>query len=84
MRKLLAFLGVMLGGYIGFLNRPSALFIGQLPFTKIILAGTNLQGLDKLFVPVARTSFRYMVTSATIGLLGGLILGTVLIWMQKD
>ena len=75
MRKVLTFLGIVLGGYIGFLNRPSALLVGQLPFNKIILAGTNLQGLDKLLVPVARTSFNYMIIGAAIGLLGGLILG---------
>ena len=79
MRKVLTFLEIALGGYIGFLNRPAVLFIGQLPFNKIIQAGTNLQGLDKLLVPVARTSFNYMMIGAAIGWLGGLIPGMYLL-----
>jgi hypothetical protein len=83
MTKLLALLGIAVGGYIGFLNRPAALLVGKLPFDKVILAGTNLQGIDKVFVSVARSSFNYMLIGAAIGLLCGIILGSLLFRSKK-
>ena len=83
MSKFLGLIGMLVGGYIGFLNRPAALLVGQLPFDKIMLAGTNLQGVDKVFAVVARTSFNYTLIGAGIGLLGGIILGSVLAHSKK-
>lgn len=77
MRKFLALLGLVIGGYIGFLNRPAALLVGQLPFEKIILAGTNLKGVEKLLAPTAQTSFQYMLVGAVLGLLGGVVIGSI-------
>lgn len=79
----LAILGMALGGYIGFLNRPAAFLVGQLPLSKIILAGTNLNGLERVLAPVARTSFTYMVIGAIIGFVSGLILSAVLVRKKR-
>src|ERR1700683_5328842 len=49
--------GGMLGGIIGYLTRPSALLVGQLPFGTVITGGAGLQGLDQLLAPVAQQSF---------------------------
>jgi hypothetical protein len=84
MQKLFGVIGLALGGFIGFLNRPAAILIGQLPFDKIMLAGTNLRGIDKLFVPVARTSFYYTLIGAIIGLVLGLILGVLFLRSPKS
>jgi hypothetical protein len=60
-KKILGLVGLLVGGYIGFLNRPSVLVVGQLSFKKVIFAGMNLKGIDKIFVETARTSFFYML-----------------------
>src|ERR1035437_10083580 len=44
--------GGMLGGIIGYLTRPFAMLVGQLPFGTVITGGAGLQGLDQLLVPV--------------------------------
>jgi hypothetical protein len=84
MTKLFALIGIIAGGYIGFLNRPTALLVGKLPFEKVIFAGANLQGMDKVFVSVAKTSFNYMIIGAVIGLLCGIILGLLLFHAKKS
>jgi hypothetical protein len=78
MKKILVLIGLLTGGYIGFLNRPSVLLVGQLPFEKVILAGSNLKGLDQVFINTARTSFYYMLIGASAGLVAGLILAAVI------
>jgi uncharacterized membrane protein YfcA len=74
----LGFLGVILGGVIGFLLRPSAMLVGQLPFETVISRGENLQGLDKLLVSTAQTSFNMMVVGAIIGAVIGVVLARLL------
>jgi hypothetical protein len=83
MKKILAVIGILVGGFIGFLLRPSLLLVGQLPFEKVILAGTNLKGVDQFFVKTAQTSFLYMVLGAAGGLVIGLILAAVMTGKQK-
>jgi ABC-type Fe3+ transport system permease subunit len=83
MKKILAVIGILVGGFIGFLLRPSLLLVGQLPFEKVILAGTNLKGVDQFFVKTAQTSFLYMVLGAVGGLVIGLILAAVMTGKQK-
>ena len=61
------FVGFLLGGFIGFLLRPSALLVGQLPFATVISRGTNLTGLDRLLVPTAEKSFNIMLVGAILG-----------------
>jgi len=66
----------LLGGVIGFVLRPSAPGIGQLPFETVLTAGSNLQGIDQLLTPVAQQSFKYLVIGVILGGIAGLIIGT--------
>ena len=50
-RFMLGGIGFVLGGLLGFLTRPSALLIGQLPFSIVLSRGGNLRGLDQVLVP---------------------------------
>src|ERR1022692_2866989 len=78
-----ATLGVLLGGYVGFLLRPAAL-IGQLPFKTVILRGANLGGIDRLLVPVAQTSFNAMVAGAIVGAAVGSVIGYLKLGRHRD
>lgn len=69
--------GFVLGGFVGFLLRPSAAFIGQLPFVTVITRGAYLTGLDRLLVPTAETSFNYMVSGAVLVGMIGAVLGAI-------
>lgn len=62
--------GFFVGAFIGYLYRPPAFLIGQLPFKYVISRGTTLKGLDQMYIPVAEASFNY--------LLGGGIAGAIL------
>jgi hypothetical protein len=68
----------MLGGIIGYLTRPSALLVGQLPFETVITGGASLQGLDQLLIPVARQSLNQMLTWTIIGAVLGGVGGAIL------
>ena len=68
--------GGVLGGVIGFLLRPSASMVGQLPFQAVVTRGSNLQGLDELLVPTAQTSFNYMLAGVIVGVVAGLVAGS--------
>ena len=68
------YLGVIIGGLIGFLLRPSAFLVGQLPFTVVITRGANLKGLDSLLVPIAQRSFNYLLIGVILGGIAGFIL----------
>ena len=70
--------GAVIGGTIGFLLRPSALLIGQLPFTTVITRGANLAGVDQVLVPLAQKSFNIMVAGAIIGAVVGAVIGYVI------
>ena len=73
MRSKLAIVGLLLGGAVGFLLRPSVPLMGQLPFTTVISRGANLRGLDQLLLGYARSSFNYVVAGVVLGALIGLI-----------
>jgi hypothetical protein len=60
-------IGIFIGGVIGFLTRPSAPLIGQLDFQTVISRGSNLKGLDRVLVPIAETSFNYLIIGVIIG-----------------
>ncbi len=78
MKKLiLAIPGFLIGGFIGFIMRPSAFLVGQLPFETVIARGSNLSGLDRILVSTAETSFNYLMVGALLGALGGLVLGFI-------
>lgn len=67
--------GCLAGGFIGFLLRPSAFMIGQLPFQHVITRGGSLQGVERVFLSLARESFNTMVIGAAIGLFAGIVIG---------
>jgi len=67
--------GFLIGGLIGFLARPSAFIIGQLPFDAVITRGASLKGMDQLLVPLAQQSFNTMLIYAIIGGIGGIVIG---------
>jgi hypothetical protein len=56
----LGIIGFIAEGVIGFLYRPSALLIGQLPFDTVITRGANLKGVDQVLIPLAQSSFNNM------------------------
>jgi len=62
-----AIIGVFLGGIVGFLLRPSANLVGQLPFGVVVTRGATLTDLDVLFRGTAELSFNYMMVGAIIG-----------------
>jgi hypothetical protein len=59
--------GFCLGAFLGFLLRPSAALVGQLPFMVVLTRGASLQGMDQILVPLARTSFNYLLFGGIIG-----------------
>jgi hypothetical protein len=72
-KVLFGVIGFFIGGLIGFLLRPAAPFIGQLPLETVLSRGGNLGGLDQLMVSIAETSFNYMLGAAIIGGVGGIL-----------
>lgn len=67
--------GCLAGGFVGFLLRPSAFMVGQLPFKHVITRGESLQGVERVFMSLAQESFNVMLTGAIIGLVAGLVIG---------
>ena len=74
----LGIIGFVAGGFIGFLYRPSAFIIGQLPFDVVITRGANLKGVDQVLIPMAQTSFNNMMAIAVIGAAIGIVIGLLL------
>ncbi|MDD2320918.1 MAG: hypothetical protein PHO83_12815 [Geobacteraceae bacterium] len=73
-----AVVGLLLGGFVGYLYRPPAFLIGQLPFKAVITRGGSLQGLDQLYLSTARTSFNYLLSGGIIGMVLGTAAGFLL------
>lgn len=71
----LGIVGFLAGGLIGFLYRPSALIISQLPFSTVITRGANLKGVEQMLIPMAQTSFNNMMVAAVIGAAIGIVIG---------
>lgn len=67
--------GSLLGGFAGFLARPSAPLVGQLPLEAVITRGAWMQGLDQVLVPLAQSSFNMMAAGALIGAVVAAIIG---------
>src|SRR4030066_782300 len=74
----LGIIGFIAGGVIGFLYRPSAFVIGQLPFDVVITRGANLKGIDQVLIPLAQSSFNNMMTIAVLGAFIGIIAGLLI------
>ena len=75
----LGLVGAILGGIVGYLVRPSALFVGQLPFETVITRGADLRGADTLLVATAQQSFNIMLAAAICGAVAGAVLGRTLV-----
>jgi membrane protein YqaA with SNARE-associated domain len=73
-----AVIGFFVGGLLGFLFRPTAFSIGQLPFDAVISRGSNLKGADQLLIPLAQSSFNTMFAVAIVGALAGAGIGYLL------
>ena len=78
MKGKLGIAGLIIGGIVGFLLRPSVPFMGQLPFTTVITRGANLRGFDQLLTGYARTSFNHLVAGIVVGAVIGLIAAFVI------
>ena len=76
--------GLLIGGVVGFLLRPSVPIMGQLPFSTVITRGANLHGLDQLLVGYARTSFNYLIAGMLMGAIMGLIAAVVISSQRSD
>ncbi len=68
---LLCAAGFLAGALVGYLYRPPAFLIGQLPFDVVISRGTSLKGFDQVYIPVAETSFNYLVGGGIVGAAAG-------------
>ena len=78
MTRKLTIAGLLIGGLVGFLLRPSVPLMGQLPFRTVITRGANLRGLDQLLLGYARTSFNYLIAGILVGAIIGVIAGLAL------
>lgn len=74
----LGIVGFVAGGILGFLYRPSAFLIGQLPFDIVITRGTKLKGLDQVLISMAQTSFNNMAAAAIAGSVIGIVIGLLM------
>jgi hypothetical protein len=84
MKLKLPAIGLVIGGIVGFLLRPSVPFMGQLPFDTVLRRGANLHGLDQLLVGYARTSFNYLIAGMLMGAIMGLIAAVVISSQRSD
>ena len=84
MRKIAGgILGLIAGGLIGYVMRPAAPLIGQLPFKAVISRGASLQGLEQLLVPLAQRSFNSMLSGALLGIVAGILVTHLLAPRRK-
>ncbi len=67
--------GLLIGGFVGFLARPSFFLIGQLPFEHVISRGATLKGMDQMLVPLAQQSFNITLIGAIVGVIAGIVIG---------
>ncbi len=70
---LLGAAGFLVGALVGYLYRPPAFLVGQLPFHVVISRGTSLKGFDQMYIPIAETSFNYLLGGGVIGAVAGVV-----------
>jgi hypothetical protein len=73
-RVALSVAGVLTGSLLGFVLRPAAPFVGQVPFSTVIRRGTDLEGPARVLLPLAQESFNDMVLGALIGGIAAVVL----------
>jgi uncharacterized membrane-anchored protein YhcB (DUF1043 family) len=72
-------IGLLTGGFIGFLLRPTDALGRQLPFADVITRGASMEGLESaLMKTLAETSFNYLAAGAVIGLVAGAVIAYLL------
>lgn len=68
-------MGFFVGGLLGFLLRPSdPFFRGQLPFEVVVTRGSTLEFPLTAAIPLAQTSFNYMLAGTILGGVCGIFL----------
>jgi hypothetical protein len=72
------FYGAFIGSFIGYLLRPSAPLVGQLPLTTVLTRGSDLRGINQILIPLAQTSFNYIIVGIVLGWVIGAIAGLLL------
>ncbi len=73
-------IGALVGGFVGFLMRPSVPLLGQIPFSDVVTRGANLQGLDALLL---RNAAQQSFNDVLAGLIVGAVVGYVLYLLSK-
>ena len=73
--------GFLVGAFIGYIYRPPAFLIGQLPFKHVISRGTSLKGIDQMYIQIAEKSFNYLFAGGVIGAILGIV--AVLLYQRK-
>lgn len=68
-------IGLLVGGFIGFLSRPSGVLAGKLPFFHVLTRGATYEGVDQVLINLAQESFNVMLIGAIVGMAAGIILG---------
>jgi hypothetical protein len=48
--------------------------VGQLPFIHVISRGKTLKGLEQILIPIAETSFNYVLAGIIIGAISGYLI----------
>jgi uncharacterized membrane-anchored protein YhcB (DUF1043 family) len=72
-------IGLLTGGFVGFLLRPADVLGNQLPFADVITRGASMEGLESaLMTTLAETSFNYLAAGAIIGLVAGVVIAYLL------
>lgn len=71
--------GFLAGASIGFVYRPPAFLLGQLPLDIVITRGSRLKGLDQVYIPVAERSFNYILVGGIVGAALGFLIGWMLL-----
>ena len=71
-------IGFLVGAIVGFMLRPSALLVGQLPFSVVISRGAYLSGVEELLRPVAEASFNQVLAAAIVGAVACAIAGLLI------
>jgi hypothetical protein len=70
--------GFLLGAGVGYLYRPSAFLVGQLPFRHVITRGASLKGFDQVYLEVAQRSFDYLLVGGFLGAALGIVAALLL------
>jgi len=71
-------LGLLVGGFIGFLSRPASPIAGRVSFIDALTRGASLEGVNQVMINLAERSFDVMLIGALIGLAVGVVLGYLL------